>query len=137
MASTPTPKNVRLTISVTPEVHAVFQRMANSMGMSISKAMGDWLGDTLEAAEFMALTVEKARSAPGVLVKEMHAYALGLTDETTALMDQFRAESGRVRGDGGVRAASLRPRAPAPTPPSSNTGGKGQGQSRSKGGKVS
>jgi hypothetical protein len=114
MTSTPTP-NVRLTISVTPEVHATFQRLAKAGGMSISKAMGEWLGDTIEAAEFTAQKMEQARAAPKIVMREMHAYALGLADETGQLMDQLR-EKGRAERSGAAR----------PTlPPSSNTGGKG------------
>lgn len=135
MTSTPTPKNVRLTITVTPEVHAAFQRLATAGSMSISRAMGEWLGDTVEAAEFMATKMEQARAAPGLVMREMHAYALGLVDETNSLMDQVKAK-GRESRDGGTSVAALRPRTPAPTPPSSNTGGKGQGHNRAKRGKV-
>lgn len=118
MTSTPSP-NIRLTITVSPEVHATFQRLAKASGMSISKAMGEWLGDTLEAVEFTAVKVEQARSAPKVVMREMHAYALGLADETSALMDQVRM----VGEDARRRAGAARPQR---VPPSSNTGGKGQ-----------
>lgn len=114
MTSTPTP-NVRLTISVTPEVHAAFLRLSKAGSMSISKAMGEWLADTVEAAEFMATKMEQARAAPKVVMREMHAYALGLADETGALMDQLR-EKGRAERSGAARAS---------LPPSGNTGGKG------------
>lgn len=149
MTSTPTPtsKNVRLTISVTPEVHATFQRLAKASGMSISRAMGEWLGDTVEAAEFMADKVEQARAAPGLVMREMHAYALGLADETTKLIDdvkqrgiQHRANTRATVIAAGRRATEPQASASArrhPTPPSSNTGGKGQARTISKGGKVS
>jgi hypothetical protein len=116
MAKPPSP-NVRLTITVTPEVHATFQRLAQAGSMSISRAMGEWLGDTIEAAEFTAQKMEQARAAPKVVMREMHAYALGLADETGALMDRIRQEGEQRRSAGGAR--------PAPSPPSSNTGGKG------------
>ena len=123
MNSPPT-QNVRLTISVTPEVHATFQRLAKGSGMSISKAMGEWLGDTIEAAEFMASKIEQARAAPKIVMQEMHAYALGLADETGAMMSRMR-EKGRED-----RASALACDAPAAgprrsSPPSGNTGGKG------------
>jgi hypothetical protein len=117
MTSTPTP-NVRLTISVTPEVHATFQRLSKAGSMSISKAMGEWLGDTIEAAEFMAEKMEQARAAPKVVMREMHAYALGLADETGALMETLRKKGAADRKAVGVVRLH-------PTPPSSNTGGKG------------
>ncbi len=90
MTSTPTPKNVRLTISVTPEVHATFERMAKASGMSLSRAMGKWLQDTCEAAEHMASLLERARAAPKQVMREMHSYALGLADETGDLVESMR-----------------------------------------------
>ena len=120
MTSTPTSENIRLTITVTPEVHAAFQRISAAGKMSMSKAMGEWLADTLEAAEFMATKMEQARAAPKVVMREMHSYALGLADETGALMEQMRAK-GRETRDGKRSAA----RGALAAPPSGNTGGKG------------
>lgn len=126
MASTPPPTvdRIRLTISVTPEVHATFQRLAAAGSMSISRAMGEWLGDTLEAAEFMATTMEKARAAPKLVTREMHAYALGLADETAELMRKF-SKDGRRPGGTDAQASAPPGRRAAGSPPSSNTGGKG------------
>lgn len=121
MTSTPTP-NVRLTISITPEVHEVFKRFAAAAGMSISRAMGEWLGDTIEAAQFTASKMEQARAAPALAMREMHSYALGLVDETTDLMEKIKAEGAKRRA--GVAPASPERRV-APIPPPSNTGGKG------------
>lgn len=124
MTSTTSSKNVRLTISVSPEVHQTFVRLAAATGGSISKSMGDWLHDTLESAQFMADKIEQARSAPKAAMAELHAYALGLSDDTGALMARLSA------GD----RTPLRQRAALPqgregsgttSPPSSNTGGKG------------
>jgi len=131
-------KPIRLTISVTPEVHAGFERLAAASGMSMSKCMGEWLGDTLEAVEYTASMVEKARLAPKMVMREVHAYALGLADETGAILGSLRKgqsikqaldevpsialtrKSRRAAGDlpeaGAGRAAAY--------PPSCNTGGK-------------
>jgi hypothetical protein len=121
MPSTPTPtptaaapERIRLTITVTPEVHATFQRMAAAGSMSISRAMGDWLGDTLDAATYAASMMEKARAAPQMVARELHAYALGMADETQAFMRT-------------IQSGSLVDRSEVPpplSPPSSNTGGK-------------
>lgn len=116
--TTPTPpakSRIRLTIAVAPEVHEVFQRMAAAGSMSISRAMGDWLADTVEAAGHMAAMMERARAAPREVTREMHAYALGLADETGALMDELRmkgaarAVSGAV-AHGAARVAAVPPR---------------------------
>lgn len=131
MTSTPpTPPNIRLTISVTPEVHATFQRMAKAANLSISKAMGEWLGDTLDAAQFMATKMEQARAAPKLVMAEMHAYALGLADETGQVIQQMRDKGSAERrqtgaSDGTARARSDTQAGADVIPPSSNTGGKG------------
>lgn len=114
MKTPPTPSNVRLTISITPEVHETFQRLAKASSMSISRAMGEWLGDTLDAATFMATTMEKARAAPRLVARELHAYALGLGDETGELLKRVQ-KKGRVAGAAGGASAS--PEAPAASPP--------------------
>jgi hypothetical protein len=119
----PTSSNVRLTISVTPEVHATFQRLAKASSLSISKAMGDWLGDTLEAAEFMAEKMEQARAAPRVVMAEMHAYALGLADETGQVIERAKKRGQEARRKG-VLARDARTSG-ASRPPVGNTGGKG------------
>jgi len=64
---------VRTTISLTPEVHAVFKRMAEAGNTSISVAMGDWLGNTCEAAELITVKMEEAKRAPMLVMKELQA----------------------------------------------------------------
>jgi len=114
-------KPVRLTISVTPEVHAAFERLSAASGLSMSKCMGDWLGDTLDAIEYTATMVEKARSAPKMVMQELHAYALGMADETQALLKTMRQKVGAEGGNDGKRSAADRL---GSVPPSCNTGGK-------------
>jgi hypothetical protein len=105
MKTPPSPERIRLTISVTPEVHSAFSRLAAASNMSIGRAMGEWLGDNLEAVGYFAEKVEEARTAPKLVMRELHAYALGLADETGGFLEALR--SGK-----------------ALSPPSSNTGGK-------------
>ena len=121
MASTPTPsqdaERIRLTITVTPEVHAAFSKLAAASGMSLGRAMGDWLEDTLDAVKYTADLVEKARAAPKMVMREVHAYALGLADETGSLMEKLRAEGRSARGGSGRSAPPLTsPAAPSPRP---------------------
>lgn len=84
--------------------------------------MGEWLGDTLEAAEYLAQTLENARAAPKLVAQQLHAYAMGLTDETGALLARMR-EGGPGAGVGHAQRDTDAPADPL-TPPSSNTGGK-------------
>lgn len=89
--------------------------------MSTGRAMGDWLGDTLDAAEFMAVNMERARSAPRLVAQELHAYALGMSDEMGQVLKNIRGKEAKGRGQAAL-ADGLRPL--TPSPPSSNTGGK-------------
>ena len=114
-------KPVRLTIPVSPEVHEAFQRLAKVGNMSTGRAMGEWLADTLDAANFMATTMEKARAAPKLVAQELHAYALGLGDETGALIERMR-EKGRETAAVGVPAQRGHSAAGARTTPPSNPG---------------
>lgn len=96
----------RVTVPVTAEVHETFKRLAEVSGVSVGKAMGEWLQDTMEAAQAMADMMEKARLQPKLALREMQAYTLGLSDMTQEILQ------------GLGRAAQ------AVTPPVSNTGGK-------------
>jgi len=116
---TETNERVRLTVSVRPEVHAAFLKLSKASGQSMSRCMGDWLFDTLDAVQFMADKMAEARAAPRRVAHQLHAYALGLADETGAILEKVRADARADARDGGKRSA---PRAAAP--PSSNTGGK-------------
>lgn len=77
--------------------------------------MGEWLEDTMEAAEHAATLMEKARAAPKQVMAQVHAYALGLADETGSLLAQVR-EKARSERMGGARAEP-RPAGPASPPP--------------------
>lgn len=118
----PPPSPSRVSVPVSPEVHAAFQRLAKASNMSTGRAIAEWLSDTVEAAEFMASKVEQARAAPRVVMQEMHAYALGMVDETQSLLRTMREKGARDRGVGGVSARATGPSAASPPP--CNTGGK-------------
>lgn len=126
--SPPSPPNIRLTIPVSPEVHATFQRLSKARSISIGRAMGEWLGDTVDAAGYMAVTLERARAAPKLVAQELHAYAIGMAEESGAFLAKIRAQgrsdvaaaAGRAGADSpaGGKAVS------SPIPPPCNTGGK-------------
>ena len=113
---------MRVTVPVTPEVQAAFQRLAAASGMSTGRAMGDWLADTLDGVLAMADLLEQARRSPKRAVREMHALALGLSDMTMELMQTMRqgpagqGKAGAEAGQAGRRTASA-PESPAPLPP--------------------
>lgn len=130
---TPTPKEIRLTIPVSAEVHATFIRIAQAGSMPVGRAMGDWLADTVDAAKHMASMMEQARAAPSLVARELHSYALGLTDMTSDLITQLRTKS--AAGSAGAAAAPSETGASAGTSPYSNTGGKVSGERTPKGSK--
>lgn len=121
------PKEIRLTIPVSSDVHDAFSRIAKAGNMPVGRAMGEWLGDTIDAAKFMADTMEKARAAPRLVAQELHAYALGLGDETGALIAKLREKGKTAAGAESVAGTRLRggttgEAASSPRTPPSNTG---------------
>jgi hypothetical protein len=115
--TSPTTEKIRLTITVTPEVHDTFLRMSKAVGFSLGRTMGEWLGDTQEAAEAMTQIVEKAKEGPKQAMRKMHSYVLGLSDTTTDLLDRL-AEKERARPQSPLArdAAAEAVSAPPPRP---------------------
>jgi hypothetical protein len=94
---TPRPRTKRLSVPISEELLQTFQRMGKAQGQGAGAAIAEWLEDTSEAAEFMALKLEQARAAPKVVMREMHAYALGLADETGQLVRQLQEKGRKAR----------------------------------------
>lgn len=136
---------IRLTITVTPEVHATFTRMAEAAGVSLGRAMGDWLGDTVEGAELVAQKMRQARESPVLAMREMRAMATGLVDAVDETISELRGKGqginlGIAGGLGGRAQAEPAPAARAggarKGAPSSNTGLKVTGTTSAKGRKT-
>lgn len=121
----PPTKPPRVSVPVTAEVLAVFERLAKAGNMSTGRAMAEWLRDTVEAAELMASTMERARFAPKIVTAELHAMMLGMTDLTKELSDKYAKFKGPMIGGGVGTGSEAGARAGADhLPPSCNTGGK-------------
>ena len=120
---TPPTRPPRVSVPVSAEVLDTFERLAAAGNMSTGKAIASWLEDTIEAAEYLASKMIQARAAPKIVAAELHAYALGMADETNQLMKDLQAKGRADRVAAGMRQ---RPDSGAgsPSPPSSNTGGK-------------
>lgn len=135
-------KPVRVTVPVRPDVLAAFQRLAAAQGVSTGKAMGEWLSDTMDGVDALIELLGRARRAPKVAAREIHSYAVGLTDLTAELLEEMKQrsrervpgrEGGRARAAGSAaegrgegtaaRKAAARKSEPL-TPPVGNTGGK-------------
>ena len=131
----PPTKPSRVSVPISPEALSAFERFAKAGNMSTGKAIASWLDDTVEAAEFMAQTMEKARAAPKQVMAELHAFALGLSDETGQLLAKVRSRKGTDTGTPGQAIAGTSGTGSV-TPPSCNTGGKvPKGRGPQRGGK--
>ena len=130
-----TSKPPRVSVPVTAEVLAVFERLAKAGNMSTGRAMAEWLADTVEAAELMASTMERARAAPKIVTAELHAMMLGMADQTKELADKY-ARMGKGGGAAGTERSEGRGDllrfAGVEIPPPCNTGGKVPEQGKSK-----
>ena len=117
------PETVRVSVPVTIEVQQAFQGLAAASGMSTGKAMGQFLEDMIDSVQYLATKMEQARAAPKIVARELHAYALGLADETGQLINDMTLKGRADRAAAGMRQ---RPDSGAvvPSPPPSNTGGK-------------
>lgn len=90
--------------------------------MSLGKCMGEWLADTAEGAQFVALKMQEARKAPKTVMREFRAMAHGLIEEVDTTLEEIRQ-----RSQAGAVSAKAQPRRDGSglaSPPSSNTGGK-------------
>ena len=121
----PPSKPPRVSVPVASDVLEIFERLAKAGNMSTGRAIAEWLSDTVEAAELMASTMERARAAPKIVTAELHAMMLGLSENTKELADKYSKFKGALlpaepfagrgtEGSGGSNVA----------PPSCNTGGK-------------
>jgi len=128
----PSPKKrvmpMRVSVPVTPELLATFERMGKATNQGTGAAIAEWLTDTHEASELMAGLLERARESPKVVMREMHAYALGLSDQTGDLLRKMtfkkNADGSARAGHGGALHGAGDAGGIPPVPPSCNTGGK-------------
>lgn len=122
----PPTRTPRISVPVDSETLAIFERLAKAGNMSTGRAMAEWLKDTVEAAELMASTMERARAAPKIVTAELHAMMLGMVDQTKELADKYRKFKGPMDGAASGSASEAEPPRPAAAtiPPPCNTGGK-------------
>jgi hypothetical protein len=120
----PPSKPSRVSVPIDAETLEVFSRLAKVGNMSTGRAIAEWLRDTVEAAQLMASTMERARSAPKIVTAELHSMMLGLADQTKELQDKYAKFKGPMLAvdSGGKRSATVA--ADSVCPPSCNTGGK-------------
>ena len=119
----PKPKPSRVSVPLSHEALKAFQILAKAQNVSTGKAIAEWLEETIDAVVYLASILEEARSAPKLVAQKMHAFALGLADESGALVEQIKAES-RAARPVGTRSGSAGRDGRISVPPPCNTGGK-------------
>ena len=138
-----TTKLKRLSIPVTPEVQAAFARLADVTGISVSKAMGDWLADTVEGVDAMSNLIGKAKGDTLKASRNLSAYAESLTLSGAEVLEgllkvaehhQQAAQFAMLARETASKAMRKAGHAAGVTPPVSNTGGKVEKKKNSKGG---
>lgn len=135
-------KPVRVTVPVPVDVLEAFRRLADVQGVSVGRAMGEWLTDTLDGVNAMTDLVAKARRTPHLAARQLHAYAIATADQAAELLDQVKAKSSTREVVAGVArkpaprravtpqdrlsdfVAGLAVPTPEGSPPWGNTGGK-------------
>lgn len=117
-------ERIRTTISIDKDVHQIFVAMAEAGGMSVSRCMGEWLSDTAEGAQFVALKMQEAKRAPKAVMRELQAAASGLGGEVADLFTELRAgkSADKVPARSRARTATLSAASTSAKAPSSNTG---------------
>lgn len=115
----PKPKQVRVTIALDSSVYSTYKEMADITGLSFSRTVSEWLGDTEQAAKHLSLVMQDAKLAPARVLNELMAVTSGVRAEILDLKQVIRAGADgprpRHRTDAGHRA-------PGQNLPSSNTG---------------
>lgn len=123
------PKTIRVSVPVTPEVLAKFQRFAEVSGLSVGKSMADWLRDTMSGLDAMVDILESHKRRPSEAMEKLALLASSIQDITTGAIQGMKEQPSPL-GEGApatgkslamAKAAILEA---ARTPPLSNTGGK-------------
>ena len=132
-----TPKAIRVTVPVSPEVLELFQRFSRLSGQSVGRSMGSWLEETKDGIGPMMDIIEHHKKAPMKAIQSLQAYAGTLTDLTddlftkVAVMDRSEAQLSSASDSARSAIDTLqKAQKGVLTPPSSNTGGKGSKTSK-------
>lgn len=84
------PKTIRVSVPVTPEVLAKFQRFSEASGLSLGKSMGDWLKDTADGLQAMTDILEAHKRSPAKAMAQLSTYATALQDITSETIKKMK-----------------------------------------------
>lgn len=75
---------VRTTVTIDEEALAVYRQLAETLGVSLTRAIGGWLEESTDAAQMVALNVRAAKESPAKALREISrtmAFAEGQASE--------------------------------------------------------
>jgi hypothetical protein len=104
----PTTQKVRFSISVDPKVNDVFERLSRASKVSKSRALSDWLADTLDAAEHLAELLEKLQTMPKTATRQINQYAAALEVTTESMLKEIKGFRVDLGGGGSPAVAPIR-----------------------------
>lgn len=110
-------ERVRTTISVDADVLATFKKLADLGEISVSRFIGDWLADTADGAQHVAIELLRAKEASKGLLRGIHMQ-LGVGDVRAMVSAPEDATRSTEPREGGA----ARPEGSGHGAPSSNTG---------------
>ena len=82
---------IRTTVPVPVAVHQAFKRLADAQGISLGRAMSNWLTDTADTAEMVAAQMVKAKAEQVRVLRELQLMAEGSVDTAGSLIERMRA----------------------------------------------
>lgn len=103
MKTPPTSKTYRISVPLTPEVLAKFQRFSDASGLSLGKSIGDWLRDTVSGLDAMTEILEMHKRAPAEAISKIQGLATSLqavSEEAIANMRKTAPAPARARRKG-------------------------------------
>jgi hypothetical protein len=125
---------VRTTISLDPETHEVFKRMAEASGESVSRCMGDWLSSTAEGAEFVTEKIRGIKRSPIDAVRAFKSDMLKASEFADRELGFLEKRDDLAQED--VLSAPPVPGRRSSVAPSSNTGLKSPKKGKDRGEKL-
>lgn len=127
-------ERVRTTISVDSEVLQVFKGLADMGNVSVGRFIGDWLADTADGAQHVAVELELAREASRGAIRDIHA-KLGVGDVARMVGQALPASEPAPRPPAAAARTDTAP-ARGSGAPSSNTGLKSPGSGKKSSGNA-
>ena len=127
------PKTMRISVPITADVLAKFQRFSDASGLSLGRSISDWLRDTVAGLDAMTDILETHKKTPSQAMQKLAVYAAALQDMTSGALQDMKTGPSPL-GEGVplagkslavAKAAIVRAAQIELIPPSSNTGGKG------------